>query len=45
LPIFVASRMLVIKYRVSFGEWLRRTRLYNVIAASQVYNVYRWFSP
>jgi uncharacterized protein (TIGR03546 family) len=45
LPIFFGSRLLVIKYRVSFGEWLRRTRLYNVIAASQVYNVYRWFSP
>src|SRR4051812_19291963 len=45
LPIFVAARVLVIKYRVSFGEWLPRTRLYNIIAASQVYNVYRWFSP
>jgi uncharacterized protein (TIGR03546 family) len=44
-PIFIAARTLVIRYRVSFGEWLRRTRLYNAIAASQVYNVYRWFSP
>ena len=29
----------------NFGAWLRRSRLYNAIAASQVYNVYRWFSP
>jgi uncharacterized protein (TIGR03546 family) len=45
LPIFFVARVLVIKYRVSFGAWLHRTRLYNAIAASQVYNVYRWFSP
>jgi uncharacterized protein (TIGR03546 family) len=45
LPIYFLSRYLVIRYRASFGEWLRRTRIYNVIAASQVYNVYRWFSP
>ena len=45
VPIWALSHYLVIKYRVSFGAWLRRTRLYNIIAASQVYNVYRWFSP
>jgi uncharacterized protein (TIGR03546 family) len=45
LPVFIAARILVIRYRASFGAWLHRTRLYNAIAASQVYNVYRWFSP
>jgi uncharacterized protein (TIGR03546 family) len=45
VPIWALSHYLVVKYRVSFGAWLHRTRLYNVIAASQVYNVYRWFSP
>lgn len=45
IPIFIVARIVVIKYRVSFGAWLHRTRLYNAIAASQVYNVYRWFSP
>ena len=45
LPVFIITRVVVIKYRVSFGAWLRQSKLYNVIAASQVYNVYRWFSP
>lgn len=45
LPIWVVARILVVRYRASFGAWLHRTRLYNAIAASQVYNVYRWFSP
>ena len=45
IPIFIGARILVVRYRVSFGAWLHRTRLYNAIAASQIYNVYRWFSP
>ena len=45
VPIFVVARILVIKYRVSFGAWFRASKLYNAFAASQVYNVYRWFSP
>jgi uncharacterized protein (TIGR03546 family) len=45
LPVFIASRILVIKYRATLGAWFMRSKFYNAFAASQLYNVYRWFSP
>lgn len=45
LPIFFAVRVGVIKYRATVLQWLRKTRIYHVIAGSSVLNVYRWFVP
>jgi uncharacterized protein (TIGR03546 family) len=43
LPIFVAARIGVIRYRATIGQRVRRTALYKAITASRAYNVYRWF--
>jgi uncharacterized protein (TIGR03546 family) len=43
LPIFVLSRIAVIRYRATLGERVRRTPIYKAITASRAYNVYRWF--
>ena len=45
LPIFFFARFGVVRYRVSVGARIEGTRLYQIIAASQLYNVYRWFRP
>ncbi len=45
LPIFLVMHTGVIRYRTSLGAWVRSTRLYQTIVASQLYNVYRWFRP
>ena len=45
LPIFLLSRVLVIHYRATLGERVRRSHLYKAITATRVYNVYRWFKP
>ncbi len=45
LPIFLLSRLIVIRYRATLGERVRRSHLYKAITATQVYNVYRWFKP
>jgi uncharacterized protein (TIGR03546 family) len=45
VPIFLLMHQGVIRYRTSLGAWVRSTRLYQTIVASQVYNVYRWFRP
>ena len=45
LPIFFASRLLVVRYRATLGERVRRSPLYTAITATRVYNVYRWFKP
>ena len=43
--VFVAARYGVIRYRATLGARFRQTRIYQTIAASQAYNVYRWFRP
>jgi uncharacterized protein (TIGR03546 family) len=43
LPIFVLSRIAVIRYRATLAERVRRTHIYKAITASRAYNVYRWF--
>ena len=45
LPIFVAARLGVIRYRSTLGERVRRSAVYRAITASRIYNVYRWFNP
>jgi uncharacterized protein (TIGR03546 family) len=42
-PIFLLSRVAVIRYRATIGERVRRSYLYRAITATRAYNVYRWF--
>ncbi len=44
-PIAVVARIGVLHYRATLGERVRRSAAYRAIAASRVYNVYRWFRP
>ncbi len=41
-PIFLLARFAVLRYRATYGERFRRTRFYQGITASRLYNVYRW---
>ena len=43
LPIFVAARFGIARYRATLGERVRRSRFYNAVTASKAYNVYTWF--
>jgi uncharacterized protein (TIGR03546 family) len=43
LPIFVAARYGVARYRATVGERVRRSRFYKAVTASKAYNVYTWF--
>jgi len=45
IPIFVASRLLVLRYRATWGERVRDSVFYKAVTTSQLYNVYRWFRP
>ena len=45
VPIWLASRYAVVRYRATFGERVRQSHFYKVLSASQAYNVYRWFRP
>jgi uncharacterized protein (TIGR03546 family) len=45
LPIYFAVRYGVIRYRATIGERVRRSKFYQMVVASQAYNVYRWFRP
>ena len=45
VPIYLASRHLVVRYRATLAERFRQSHLYRVFAATQAYNVYRWFRP
>ena len=43
LPIFIATRVAVVRYRVSLGEWFMKTRIYQALGATKVFDVYNWF--
>jgi uncharacterized protein (TIGR03546 family) len=43
LPIYLLARLGVVRYRVTVGERIAKTRAYKAIRASRAYNVYRWF--
>ena len=45
LPIYFAIRFAVLRYRATLGERVQQSHFYKVLSASQLYNVYRWFSP
>jgi uncharacterized protein (TIGR03546 family) len=45
VPIFFAARYGVARYRATVGERVRRSRFYQAVTASKVYNVYRIFRP
>ncbi len=45
LPLFFLSRWGVARYRATVGERLRRSRLYQVVTASKLYNLYRLLRP
>ena len=45
IPIFIAARIGVIKYRQSLGEWFMKTRLYHALGATRILDVYSWFRP
>ena len=45
VPLWLASRFAVIRYRATVGERVRQSHFYKVLSASQLYNVYRWFRP
>jgi len=45
VPIWLASRYAVVRYRATIGERVRQSHFYKVLSATQAYNVYRWFRP
>jgi uncharacterized protein (TIGR03546 family) len=45
LPIFFAARWAVARYRATIGERVQRSKFYQAITASKVYNIYRLFRP
>jgi uncharacterized protein (TIGR03546 family) len=45
LPLFFFGRLGVARYRATVGAWLLKTRLYQMVKASSLYNVYRLFKP
>jgi len=45
LPLFVALRWAVARYRVTIGERVRRSKLYRALTASKAYNLYKMFRP
>jgi len=45
VPLWLASRFAVVRYRATVGERIRESHLYKVLSASSLYNVYRWFRP
>jgi uncharacterized protein (TIGR03546 family) len=45
VPIFIAARIGVIKYRESLGDWFMKTRLYHALGATKILDVYSWFRP
>jgi uncharacterized protein (TIGR03546 family) len=45
LPIFLLSRLAVLRYRETLGARVRQSHFYRVLSASRAYNVYRWFRP
>lgn len=45
LPIYLLARLGVLRYRATVGERVRRSRFYQVVTTSRLYNVYTWFRP
>lgn len=45
VPLYVASRIGVVRYRATIGERVKNSRYYKLLEASQLYHAYRWFRP
>jgi len=45
IPLFIATRWAVARYRETVGARVRQSRLYKALMASKMYNVYRMFRP
>lgn len=45
VPLFLATRWAVARYRVTVGARVRQSRFYRALMASKVYNVYKMFQP
>lgn len=45
VPLCLVARALVIRYRRTFAERFANSPFYRTLKASQIYNVYRWFTP
>ena len=43
IPIFLLARLGVVRYRETVGAKVEKSRAYQAIRASRIYNVYRWF--
>jgi len=44
-PIYALAYAGVLRYRATVGERVRRSRFYQVVTTSRLYNVYTWFRP
>lgn len=45
IPLFLAIRRAVRRYRETIGERVRQSKFYRAVMASKVYNVYKMFQP
>lgn len=45
LPLFFATRWGVARYRATVAERIKRSRIYQAVMASKLYNLYRLFRP
>jgi uncharacterized protein (TIGR03546 family) len=45
IPLFVATRWAVARYRVTVGARVRQSKLYRALTASKLFNVYKMFRP
>jgi uncharacterized protein (TIGR03546 family) len=45
VPLFLAARYGVTRYRATVGERVRQSRFYRALTASKLYNYYRMFRP
>jgi len=45
VPLFLATRWAVARYRVTVGARVRQSKFYRAVTASKAYNVYKMFRP
>ena len=45
VPLFLAARWAVTRYRATVGERVRQSKFYRALTATKAYNVYRMFRP
>jgi uncharacterized protein (TIGR03546 family) len=45
VPLFIAARVGVVKYRATIGQKVMQSKWYKALEASKLYNVYTWFRP